>query len=636
MPGIVGIITKRPRLVAEHELRVMLGTMLHESFYTSGTWSDPSRGIYVGWVARHGAFAARMPVRNEREDVTLVFSGEEFPEAGAVETLRSKGHVIPQDGPSYLVHNYEDDPAFPKQLNGRFHGLVADSARGTAFLFNDRYGLQRLYYHESEDAFYFAAEAKAILKVCPQLRSIEPRGLGEFIVCGCVLENRTLFPGIHVLPPGSAWSFRDGLLEAKGRYFNPSEWEAQESLPADEYIASVRETFTRNLSRYFQGPESIGVSLTGGLDTRIIMAWHKAPSGSLPCYTFGSMYRDNQDVKLARRVAKICGQSHEVITTGSEFLSRFPYYAERTVSLTDACVDLGRSPDLYVNEKARQIAPVRMVGTYGSEILLRDVMFKAVRPVGGLYRSDLLPRIEEAEATYYASREGHPVTFVAFRQSPWHHYGVLGLEQTQVAVRTPYLDNDLVKTVYRAPNVPNINQDSRVHLLESGNPSLAALRTDRGTRGLNNILTRAALEFSFKAEYAYDYGMPQWLSSLDHTFAPLHFERLWVGRHKIFHFRLWYRDQLAPYVREMLLDSRSLSRPYIDRRTVSDIVTGHLNGTHNYTLEIHRLLTLELAQRMFIDSSDHEEKYQDIQVRSTEDLKPAIFLTCSDSPNIGV
>ena len=60
--------------------------------------------------------------------------------------------------------------------------------------------------------------------------------------------------------------------------------------------------------------KNIGVSLTGGLDTRIIMAWRKAPAGSLPCYTFGSMYRENQDVYLARRVAEICGQPYQVVT----------------------------------------------------------------------------------------------------------------------------------------------------------------------------------------------------------------------------------------------------------------------------------------------------------------------------------
>lgn len=603
MPGIVGIISKRRQAETQDKLRQMLGVMKHEPFYTSGTWSDPSKGLYVGWVARQGAFAAEMPVRNERGDVTLVFSGEEFPEQSVVSDLKAKGHIFPDGGPSYLVHRYEEERDFPRSLNGRFQGVLMDEAAGTALLFNDRFGLQRLYFHEADDAFYFAAEAKSILKVCPQLRTMDPRAIGEFVVCGCVLENRTLFPGIQILPPGSAWSFRNGRLEKKDYYFRPAEWEGQEPLPAEGYASSLCEAFTHSLPHYFEGPEKIGVSLTGGLDTRIIMAWCKAAPGSLPCYTFGSMYRDNQDVKLARKVAALCGQPHQVITTGPEFLSQFAHYAERTVYLTDASVDVGRSPDLYVNEKARQIAPVRMVGTYGSEILLHDVMFKAVRPVDGLYHADLSPWIDSAESTYYSSLDCHPVTFAAFRQSPWHHYGVLGLEQTQVGVRTPYIDNELVKTVYRAPQLPNINQESRVRLLLSGNPAISAFRTDRGSRGLNNVLIRAALEFTFKAEYAYDYGMPQWLARVDHAFAPLHFERLWVGRHKIFHFRPWYRDQLAQYVRDILLDSRSLARPYLDRRMVSDIVAGHLSGTRNYTLEIHRLLTLELAHRLFVDST---------------------------------
>jgi asparagine synthase (glutamine-hydrolysing) len=341
--------------------------------------------------------------------------------------------------------------------------------------------------------------------------------------------------------------------------------------------------------------------LTGGLDTRIIMAWQKAAPGSMPCYTFGSMYRENEDVMLARKVANICDQSHQVITTGEEFLGKFPHYAERTVYLTDACVDMGRSPDLYVNEKAREIAPVRMVGTYGSEILLQSTMFKAVQPIPGLYQESMSPWLAKGESTYNSIREGNQSTFVAFRQSPWHHYGVLELEQTQVAVRTPFLDNDLVKTAYRAPNVEGINQECRVRLVESGNPQLSALRTDRGTRGLNSYLTRAALQFSFKAEYAYDYGMPQWLAKLDHAFQFVHFERMWVGRHKIFHFRPWYRDYLGNYVREMLLDSRSLARPYLNPGMVKRIVNAHLKGTGNYTIELNRLLTLELAHRLFVD-----------------------------------
>jgi asparagine synthase (glutamine-hydrolysing) len=592
-----------PRERAEKQLSRMLETLCHEAFYVSGTWIDASLGVYAGWVARRGSFAEPMPVHNERGDITLFFSGEEFPEPGIITALRERGHSIEPNVPSYLVHRYEEEPDFPKSLNGRFHGLVADRTRGTVLLFNDRYGLQRLYYHEAKDAIYFASEAKAILKVRPELRAVDGRGLAEFVTCGCVLENRSLFSGIHVLPPGAAWIFREGVLEKKGTYFDPQEWEQQEPLEPEEYYRQLRDVFVRNLPRYFNGKERTGVSLTGGLDTRIIMAWRKAEPNSLPCYTFGSMYRDNEDVKLARRVAKICRQPHQVIVTGDEFLSKFAHYAERSIYLTDACVDLSRSPDLYVNEKAREIAPVRIVGTYGSEIMLRAIMFKAEDPVAGLFQPEVAQQIDEAIKTYHSARRGHPVTFVAFRQSPWHHYGVLGLEQMQVAIRSPYLDNDFVKTVYKAPGPVAVNEQARLRLIGEGNPVLAKLRTDRGMGGPNNGFTRARLEFLFKAEYAYDMGMPQWVAQMDHLFGLLHLERIWLGRHKIFHFRVWYRDQLAKYVREILFDPRSLARPYLEPKAVRAVVDGHIKGNRNYTTEIHRLLTLELTHRLFVDSN---------------------------------
>src|SRR5258706_4038446 len=243
-----------------------------------------------------------------------------------------------------------------------------------------------------------------------------------------------------------------------------------------------------------------------------------------------------------------------------------------------------------------------MVGTYGSEMLLHAVMFKAVEPVVRLFQRDVLPQIQKATEAYDASRRGHPVTFITFRQAPWHHYGVLGLEQTQVGVRTPYLDNELVKTIYQSPGPVAVNEEGRVRLIREGNPALAQLRTDRGIGDQNNPVLHALLEFLFKAEYAYDYGMPQWVAQVDHLFAPLHLERIWLGRHKLYHFRVWYRDQLANYVREMLLDSRSLARPYITPAAVRKIVSAHLKGNCNYTTEIHRLLSLELVHRLFLDT----------------------------------
>jgi asparagine synthase (glutamine-hydrolysing) len=584
----------------------MVESLCHESFYISGTWIDESLGVYVGWVTPKDSFSDPMPQHNERGDVWLVFSGEEFARPGTARRLKEQGHSLEAEGPSYLVHLYEEDSAFPASLNGRFQGILSDRVRGTATLFNDRYGMQRIYYHQSKDAFYFAAEAKAILRVRPELRVLDARGLGEFIACGCVLQNRTLFEGVQVLPPGSAWIFRDGALEQKGTYFDPAEWEKQSPLDPRAYYQKLQEVFSQNLPRYFNGSQPLGMSLTGGLDSRMILAWHKASPGSLPCYSFGGTFRDSQDVRLARRLAGLCNQSHEVIAVGNDFLSNFPRYAERSVYLTDGCLEVIHSPDLYVNERAREIAPVRMTGNYGGEVLRRVRAFKPVSPVAGLFPPEVFTQVQAAHNTYASMSHTHPLTFAVFRQAPWHHYGLLALEQTQLSLRSPFLDNDFVQTVFRAPDSALMDNDVCLRLIAEGDVRLLQIRTDRGHAGnsgrLRTEISRAVLEFTFKAEYAYDHGMPQWMARIDHLLSSFHPERLFLGRHKFYHFRVWYRDALAKYVREMLLDSRTLSRPYLERRGLETIVRGHLKGNRNYTAAIHKVLTLELVQRLFLDA----------------------------------
>src|SRR2546427_10847550 len=138
----------------------MLRAIQHHSFYRTGTWIDELSGVYVGWTAHRDSFCDGMPICNETGNAILVFSGEEYPEPAIVCHLRQRGHQLQANGPSYLVHLYEEDhDDFPARLNGGFHGLVIDRTRGTTTLFNDRYGMHRLCYYESKEAFYFAVES---------------------------------------------------------------------------------------------------------------------------------------------------------------------------------------------------------------------------------------------------------------------------------------------------------------------------------------------------------------------------------------------------------------------------------------------------------------------------------------------
>ncbi len=585
----------------------MVAAMRHEPFYVSGTWTDADLGIYAGWVELNDPGRGPMPQTNETGDKVLVFSGSDFPQPGTAERLGERGHRVEEGALAHLIHAAEEDREFPAGVNGQFHGLLVDRARGTARLFNDRYAARRLYVHQAEDGFYFAAEAKALLAVRPELRRVSARALGELVSCGCVLEDRTLFDGIGILPWGAAWTFRNGALEAKGNYFSHREWEEQSELEDEEYYGAIRDAMVGNLPRYFRETGRIGMSLTGGLDTRIIMAFHRPAPGTLPCYTFGGGYRESRDVKIARRVARECAQAHQVIPLGQEFLHDFPYYAERSVFLTDGTASVSRCPGIYVNRKAREIAPVRMTGNYGDEMMRHFVVFHPSPPADGVFNREFLREAAAAGQTYARSMGELKPVQASLRQISWFFYGLQALEGSQIEMRTPFLDNQLVRTIYRARGTFHAANDVRVRLIEEGSARLGRIRTDLGYAGRGG---KAATAFwnlfhrgTMRAEYAFEHANPQWLASVDRLFLGRQLEKQFVGLHKFTHFSRWYREELAGYVREILLDRRTLERPYLNAKAVESAVEEHLKGTANHTPTIHSLLTLEYIHRLFVDAT---------------------------------
>ena len=608
MPGVVGIYGSN---LDGHNLTLldaMVDCMTYERFYTSGKYVNSELGLWLGWVCHEGSFCDCLPIWNETNDICLIFVGEHFADGSEISRLRAAGHAIapgPQTA-SYLVHLYEElGRDFVRELNGHFNGVVIDLRRKDALLFNDRYGVIRLYYSQCGEALYFATEAKSLLKILPHTRAMNDPSLGEFLSLGCVLQNRTLFNGISLLPPASIWRFSSEGHSTQGTYFDPKTWEDQAPLSAAEYFEHLRDIWIRILPRYFFGERKVGVSMTGGLDSRMILAWAHLSQGQFPTYTFGGPYRECADVRLARQVAAICQQPHQVLSIGSDFLSNFASLAEKEVFISDGAMDVTGSIDVYAQSLARGVAPVRLSGVNGGEILRSLVAFKAQRLCHRLYTGDMLSLSEAGASTYEKELAGNRLSFIAFKQSPWYMSAKFAIEHSQITFRTPYFDNELVRLAYRVPTDLAGSNVPALRLIAEGNPALETVGTDRGLafRAIP-VVMRARHEFhqfTFKAEYAYDYGMPQWLARIDHFLSPLHLESLFLGRHKFHHFRVYYRGALAGYVKDVLLDPRSRSRPYVHGDFLETMVNAHVGGYRNYTTEIHKLLTCELIHRLFLE-----------------------------------
>jgi asparagine synthase (glutamine-hydrolysing) len=218
MPGIAGVLAPSPSPVFEQHVRQMVATMWHQPDSETGTVFAPELGVYGGWVAHAGSFAARQSMLRDGTSTSLLFAGECFGLAGTLPDL-------------YAVQGER----LLASLNGLFSGLIVDRARRQTLLFNDRFGSERLHTCESNGAIYFASEAKALLTVLPAHRELDNAGVAQFLTFGSTINGHTLFRGVNLLPGGSAWRFSPGAPLQRSRYFVPADWEVLPLLTVEEF-----------------------------------------------------------------------------------------------------------------------------------------------------------------------------------------------------------------------------------------------------------------------------------------------------------------------------------------------------------------------------------------------------------------
>ena len=583
MPGITGILQVAPPPDQLDRIRRMVGRMVHEPFHAQATHADSDCPAHVGWVWDTAFPEHHATLQwDARGEIGLLFTGDDF--SGCLGTLPDSFARL---GVAAL-----------RELNGNGSGVIMDRRNGSVVLFNDRFGLGRIYVHRAADALYFASEAKSLLAVLPGSRRWDERGLAETYTVGCVLQNRSLFRDIHLLPPSSAWIFhRDGRIERQS-YFDPGEWEKLPRLSPVAYTDALIETFKRVIPRYLRPGDGSAMSLTGGLDSRMVLAWANAAPKTLPCYTFAGPIRDCADVRIARQLAQATRQEHRVIDVGADFLTRFSQLAGRSSYLSDGTMDVSGTVELYCNEKARAISARRLTGNYGSEVLRANVAFKPTTRFESLFKESFRHVLRSAAATYAEERQVPRMTFILFKQVPWHHYARRSLEAGMLLPVSPFLDNELARLAYQCPDELVTKADPLISLISQGDAGLMRIPTDRALHlsrfGWLGKVVRHCREFTAKAEYAYDYGMPPALVRVDRHLRGLKLERLFLGRHKFYHFRSWYREALAGQISALSQSLPPLGDPFLPQIERS-VIAAHTSGRANHTLAIHKLLSTQIS-----------------------------------------
>jgi asparagine synthase (glutamine-hydrolysing) len=580
--------------------------MEHEAFYSTREYVNERLGLYVAWTGHQTALVNCLPIISKSGNSILIFQGENFWDREMPARVNGSGAASEDSGLAYLLEQYEhDENEMLRRLNGWFCGIVADLRRNTVTLFNDRFGMNRIYFHEGKDEFLFGSEAKSLLKIRPELRQINVPALSQYLCSNCVMGNKTFFDKIELLPQAASWTFENGALAKKQRYFQFKEWEELPQLAPNEFYSKFTEIVSDTFPKYTKGPEKVAMSLTAGLDTRVIMAALQGNGHTFPCYTFGGTWGETFDISTARKVANLSGQTHEAIRIDEGFFKRFGDFVRRTVYISDGTHDAFGAHDLYFNQLARPIAPIRLTGKFGSEVVRIRRMIPWNDFDRSILRSETRDLIETAPRLSNVSETKNILTRAVSEEIPWFEYGRIAIEQSQVVLRTPYMDNDLVKLMYQAPTEIRSAGNLQALYVKQKDPPLSDVLTNLSKSANHNRVVSALIYYSFwslfKLEYIYLFATPHWATRVDHWLRGLRLERILAGRQKFEAYRIWVPLYLGDFVRETLLDSNAKYTRYFERASVEKMVKRHLAGTHNYLDEINKLLTIELIHSSLLN-----------------------------------
>ena len=335
MCGICGVFEfgGNERTVEESTLIRMRDTMTHRGPDDAGTYISPDGRLGLG----HRRLsivdlspAGRQPMSNEDGSVWITFNGEIYNHAKLRVDLEKKGHTYrSRTDTETLLHLYEEEgPDFVRLLEGMFAIGLWDARKGELLLVRDRIGIKPLYYAVLPGTVLFGSEIKAILAHPRVSRRIDLAAFYHYLTFIAAPAPRTLFQGIHKIPPATRVAIdRRGAIHTE-TYWDPLAAPPEEGARFDDEewsAARVRDLLGRAIEKRMMADVPFGVFLSGGLDSSANVAL-MARVMDRPVRTFSVGFKDHpshNEFHYARKVAALFGTDHHEVEIGSRDLLDF-------------------------------------------------------------------------------------------------------------------------------------------------------------------------------------------------------------------------------------------------------------------------------------------------------------------------
>jgi asparagine synthase (glutamine-hydrolysing) len=205
---------------------------------------------------------------------TVTYNGESYNFLSLRAELQSAGHAfLGHSDTEVLLHAYEEwGLAGLERLEGIFAFALWDAPRRRLILMRDRLGIKPLYFARRGRRLAFGSEIKAVLAGIEADRAVDEQAFAEYLWYGNAFEDRTIYRGVRVLPPGGRLIVEPGR-DHEELWWRVETWLGRPAPPsAAMAAASVRDAVDGAVRRQLVSDVPVGLFLSGGIDSSSIAA----------------------------------------------------------------------------------------------------------------------------------------------------------------------------------------------------------------------------------------------------------------------------------------------------------------------------------------------------------------------------
>ena len=638
MCGIAGIASFNNSRINEDMVLGMARTLNHrgpddEGVYIS-TGKNPAARLKVGLGHKRLSIidleSGHQPMANEDESVWIVYNGEiyNFPELR--QELIGKGYRFnTKSDTEVIIHLYEEEGVdCLKRLRGMFSFCIWDTKNERLFLARDRIGQKPLFYYHKDGVFIFGSEIKAILEDGSVKREVDPEALDDYLTYGYTPSPRTMFKDIRQLPPAH-YMLYDGKGLKIERYWR-LDYNVKQQSSFKEYEERLYDLLGEATKMRLISDVPIGAFLSGGVDSSCITALMTRFSPKrVKTFSIGFEDADYDELKYAKFISDKFGTFHRefiVKPRAMDVLPKLAWHYDQPFG------DSSAIPTYYFSKMTCEFVKVALNGDGGDESFAGYQRYRGIKLAqllggvpGGILKtgSNLAEFINknllsESKSTHvsYARRFLEPLLRKVDLEDAYITWLNYFPDKDKASLLSDDVKNLIEKRKARSYLYDIFKGSTAKNLVEkvmnadvlSYLPEDLLVKVDRATmanslEGRSPFLDHKVMEFAASIPIHYKLRGLDTKYILKRAFRkeiPLLFLNrrkkgfgVPVGR--------WFSGTLKDFVRDALLNRRSLDRGLFNEEYIKRLLDEHQAHKRDHSNRIWSLLSFEMWHRTFIE-----------------------------------